>query len=331
VGGKRRHRIDATGRNPDATGSEDRTIILRRSLWHSPHIAAASGASRALVVELQSMFNGKNNGELFLSVRDAADRLGFTDLEAAQNAINELEALALVSVTIDGTFAMKAGETSKARAFRLNWIGTDGKCVAPEKLPPLDFSALTPRQKKRIASRGGALDRYLKEQQKRKIAVRETRTLMADSVRETRTEAASTVRETRTLNGENGQNPPSHSVRDSLTHILHHIPVASGERPDPPILPSEIAGGPVADEAAVALRNRIARYFFKLSPKRQRSWAEAHGTTREDVKLYCISDFDRLPAAKVAAMVCSIKREKAAQRTAKAQNSGARHRAAAGA
>jgi hypothetical protein len=30
-------------------------------------------------------------------------------------------------------------------------------------------------------------------------------------------------------------------------------------------------------------------------------------------------------------MVCAIKREKAAQRAAKAQNSGARHRAAAGA
>ncbi len=95
-------------------------MIVRRSFWQGPHIAAASGASRALAVELQSMFNGANNGTLFLSVRDAADRLGFTGLEAAQNAMKELESLGLVSVTVESSFAMKAGETSRARAYRLN-------------------------------------------------------------------------------------------------------------------------------------------------------------------------------------------------------------------
>jgi hypothetical protein len=292
-------------------GSEDRTVILRRSFWHSPQIAALSGAGRALVVELQSMFNGTNNGEIFLSVRDAADRLGFNDLEAAQNAIQEVEELGLVTITFEGSFAMKAGETSKARAFCLNWIGSDGKCVGADKLAALDFSTLSARQKRRIARRSDVLARYLKEQQKKKIAVRETRTLMADSVRETRTEAANSVRESRTLESGNGENPPDHAVRESLTHILHHIPGEVCEAGEPFNSTLNSAGGPVADDTALALRNKITGYFFKLSPKRQRSWAESLGTTREDVKQYCISDFDRLPAAKVAAMVCAIKREKA--------------------
>ena len=313
---KRKARVDAKGRNPDAVGTEDRVLILRRSFWHSPHIAACSGASRALIVELQAMFNGGNNGELFLSVRDAADRLGFTDLEAAQNAVAEVERLGLVTVTANGSFAMKAGETSRARAYRLNWIGQDGKCVSADKLPPLDFSTLTAKQKKRIARRSGALDRYLKEQQKRKIAARETRTLMADSVRETRTEAADSVRESRTPEMKNGGNPPSHSVRESLTHIIHHIPGDGGEQceaDNQPFQPSNSAGGDF-DDAALAMRGKVTGYFFKRlkTAARQRAWAESFGLTREDVKQYCLGDPEHLPARKVAAMMCAIKNERLA-------------------
>lgn len=180
-------RPNATGRNAERTGSADRVLIVRRSLWHAPHIAAAGTAGRALMIELQAMFNGANNGAIFLSVRDAADRLGFTDLEAASNAFTDLESVGLITVTVEGSFAMKSGEVSRARALRLNWIGEDGKCVAAEQLPPLDFTKLNDRQKRRVAKRSRALERYMKEQQERKSAVRETRTLMADSVRETST------------------------------------------------------------------------------------------------------------------------------------------------
>ena len=175
----------------------------------------------------------------------------FTDLEAAANALAEIEAIGLVSVTVEGSFSMKIGETSKARAFRLNWVGDDGKCVAADQLPPLDFSKLTSRQKKRVARRSNVLERYLKEQQQRKSSVRETRTLMADSVRETRTEAAQSVRESRTPEQENGAKPPSGSVRETLTHILHHIPSAEIERKTQTSTP-DFSGGPIAaaDEAA---------------------------------------------------------------------------------
>ena len=246
MAGKRKNRVNATGRNDDRVGSEGRSLIIRRSFWHSPHVAALSGFGRALVVELQSMFNGTNNGTLFLSVRDCADRLGFGDLEAAMNAIAEVESLGLITVTVEGSFSMKAGEASRARGFRLNWIGDDGKCTAGDKLPPLDFSKLTAKQKKRVAARSGALDRYLvKQQEKKKSSVRETRTLMDDSVRESRTEAANSVRESRTLDSKNGQNLQTHVVRDSLTHILHHIPGDDSEDEQADLTP-EIAGRPIS-------------------------------------------------------------------------------------
>jgi len=257
---------DASGRNRDRLASEDRVVILRRSFWHAPHLAAAGGAARALIVELQSMFNGTNNGKLYLSVRDAADRLGFTDLEAAQKAMAELEALGLVTITIESSFAMKAGETSRARAYRLNWIGDDGKCLSADRLPALDFASLSARQKKRIARRSKALGRYLKE---RKSAVRETRTLMTDSVRETRTGAADSVRETPTLADENVGIPPSHRVRESLTHILHHIPSSGTSEPVPQPGPDEDdPDNPVADATSI-IRAAIIDWW-RLAPAKDR-------------------------------------------------------------
>ena len=239
---KNRQRVDPKGRNPDKVGSADRVVIIRRSFWHGPHVSATSGASRALLLELQAMFNGTNNGTLFLSVRDAADRLGFADLAAASSAIAELELLGLITVTIESSFAIKAGEGSRARAYRLNWIGDDGKCISADKLPPLDFSRLSQRQKKRIARRGDALGRYLLE---RKSAVRETRTLMAESVRETLTRTAESVRETRTRNDQKGQFAPDSRVRDSTTHILHHIPSQYNEGENTPRHPSK-PNGPIS-------------------------------------------------------------------------------------
>jgi len=149
---------------------------------------------------------------LWLWANTARGGFVFTDLEAAANALAEIEAIGLVSVTVEGSFSMKIGETSKARAFRLNWVGDDGKCVAADQLPPLDFSKLTSRQKKRVARRS---------------------------------------RESRTPEQENGQNPPSDSVRETLTHILHHIPSAEIERKTQTSTP-DFSGGPIAaaDEAA---------------------------------------------------------------------------------
>src|SRR5947209_14477503 len=121
---KRRHRkrVDATGRNPAALGREHSFLMIRRSLWQSPLISASSPSARALLVELLSMFTGRNNGNLFLSLHDATDRLGFSDWRAAAAAFEELEKVGLITMTLDAYFDVKAGAQSRARAWRLNWI-----------------------------------------------------------------------------------------------------------------------------------------------------------------------------------------------------------------
>jgi hypothetical protein len=112
------------------------------------------------------MFNGTNNGEIFLSVRDATARLGLGDYKAAQAAFTELRQLGWIVETVAGCFKVKAGEISRARAWKLNWIGRDGKSTGSDVLPALDCGTLTKAQRRRVERRQTVLSRYLKDYQR---------------------------------------------------------------------------------------------------------------------------------------------------------------------
>jgi len=211
----RRSRVNAKGRS---TAPLDRFIMIRRSLLHSPQFSALSCASRTLLFELQAMFNGTNNGTIFLSVRDATARLGLADFKAAQSAFAELRQVGWITETVAGCFAVKAGEVSRARAWRLNWIGLDGKSTGLDVLPPVDYATLTKAQRARVERCQKVLSRYLKDYQRGHFAVEESTTFGA---RQAATELRS-VEETQTPSDENGGKLPNCSVGESTTHIKYH-------------------------------------------------------------------------------------------------------------
>lgn len=209
-----RNKPNATGRNDKRTGSKDAVIILRRSFWLSPQVSALSPNARALLVELTAIYTGpKCHGRLFLSVRDAARRLGLSDLAAAGAAIDELLELGFLTETVPSHFAMKAGGKSRARGFRLNWKDEEGRPVSDSTLPDLDFGKLTRRQKLRVERRAHALADYAKVNS----TVLETRTMTdvrADF-------AGASVRETNTPTTENGSFALPSVVRESNTHMCY--------------------------------------------------------------------------------------------------------------
>jgi hypothetical protein len=163
------------------------------------------------------MFNGTNNGAIFLSCKDAADRLGLADLKAVRAGFDEMVSLGFLTETIGSSFSIKAGRVSKARAWNLNWIER-GHCVGPDQLPPLNFSRLTKTQKRRVENRSGVLSRYLGEYQKGKFAVEDSNTL---DPRRTLVEQ-SIVEDSTTIKGDNGRKPPICSVEDSTHYIEYH-------------------------------------------------------------------------------------------------------------
>ena len=210
------------GRDKNKRGGERRRreiepfFLITRSFWHSPHVSVLGPPARALMIEMHSMYNGANNGVLFLSVRGAAARLGFSDLKAATSAIDELVQLGLITETVSASFSMKADSVSRARAWRLNWIDSKAmRCVGAGALPPLDFSTLTATQKRRLNARQSALKRYVREYAKNRSAVEDSSTLDARRAfaEQRRVEDSSTPK------CKNGRKPPNSVVRDSSTHI----------------------------------------------------------------------------------------------------------------
>lgn len=211
---KRRDKPDRRGRNGNRVGSAGAVIILRRSFWHSPQVSALGPLARSLIVELTGMYTGPRCHErLFLSVKDAARRLGVTDLGAASSAINELLDLGFITETVPSHFAIKAGGRSRARAFRLNWKDADGGQVGPDVLPGLDFTALTAKQKRRVASRSEALAAFTKTD----LPVLDSRTL-SDLRADMGTDS---VRESNTLTPKIGGNALGAVVRDSHMYISY--------------------------------------------------------------------------------------------------------------
>ncbi|WP_051881866.1 hypothetical protein [Parvularcula oceani] len=66
------------GRGVDAQGRSKgppRHVRLYRSTLHSPAYRSLVPAARAILTELYDLYDGQNNGELFLSVRRAAERV----------------------------------------------------------------------------------------------------------------------------------------------------------------------------------------------------------------------------------------------------------------
>jgi len=209
-----RNRPNATGRNGNRTGSEGAVIILRRSFWLSAQVSALSITARVLLVELTAMYTGSRcNVGLYLSVRDAARRLGLGSLESASAALQELINAGFLTETVAGHFNMKVGGKSKARAFRLNWKDDEGRPRSAEALPALDFRCLNEKQKLRLKRRSEALANYRKEN----LSVPESgtqTTIRGDLVRQS-------VRESDTLGRENRRFALPDRVPESGAHIYY--------------------------------------------------------------------------------------------------------------
>lgn len=224
----RRHksRINSKGRNSDRIGREERYLSLRRSIWNTPQVSALSTNARALMIELLSMFNGRNNGALFLGARDATERLGFASYQPALDAFNELESVGLISNTVGASFRIKAGEGCLARAWRLNWLGDDGKRIGPEALKPLDMKRLAKKARARLAKRQTALKRFEKDLAKGNFSVEDTVTRPSEL-------GGGAFEQSATQFSENGAIPAIDPAKKSATHILHQGGPGAGVVCDP--------------------------------------------------------------------------------------------------
>ncbi len=217
--GKRRNRnrVNATGRNMTS-----RFVRLDYQLLTSNAYRSLSPNARSLLVELAMLYNGDNNGSLYLGVRDAAYRLGVADLTAASRAFDDLKALGFLQMTQDAHFSIKAGQSSRARCWRLTWHPGPGKRIASWDFLDREAEPKTPARKR--------MERGLKVLKAYRQARSSGQFPVLDYDTTTRIPlepAAHPVAESDTINAKNGGNLPIHRMPDIATHLA--IP-REGER-----------------------------------------------------------------------------------------------------
>lgn len=112
-------------RKPNQTGRDDKTarfVMLPHRVLESAAYASLSAWAKLLLTELVAIFDGDNNGSIYLSADDATNRLGLADKKPVLRAFSQLEEVGLIELTKPAHFDVKTGETSRARCWRLAWL-----------------------------------------------------------------------------------------------------------------------------------------------------------------------------------------------------------------
>jgi hypothetical protein len=129
----------------------EKHVRLHRWLLNSQAWIQLSPPARSLLVELYDLYDGENNGELFMSVREASWRIGIS-VNPARKAIAELREKGFIRPHQRGAFTYKERHAT-------NWVLTEFSFAGA--LPTRDFMRWQPakiktryREKIQTASRG---------------------------------------------------------------------------------------------------------------------------------------------------------------------------------
>lgn len=109
------------------TKTAERHLRLTHTMTGSPAWKALTASAIKLLVALQRLDNGENNGDLFLSVRKAQDEIGLSRNTVAA-AFKDLEDKGFVVPVVLGSFKVRGGP---ATSWRLTFVPAPSKRLAP--------------------------------------------------------------------------------------------------------------------------------------------------------------------------------------------------------
>ncbi len=209
MSGGSRNRPNAKGCN-----TSGRFVRLDHYLLESAAYRSLSPNARVLLTELAMIDNGGNNGAIWLSVKDAAARIGVNNLTSVSGAFNELVTAGFIRLTKDAHFRVKASSTARARCWRLTWLSVP----AASKPPTNEWKSYDPpsqsRQRKRMIAGQEAIKRFRKVQSEGKTPVYELHTLEPEEGRID----PEPVHELHTGFAEKPKNPSILRICDSYNH-----------------------------------------------------------------------------------------------------------------
>lgn len=125
----------AGGAKNTRRGHEPRHIRLYHSMMGTKSWQDLSGNAVKLVVAMMCLENGKNNGDIFMSARHAADLIGVTK-NTAHRLLTELDEHGFIKPVERGHFQVKGGPATSWRLTWLAWPGHGGPTREFEKWEP---------------------------------------------------------------------------------------------------------------------------------------------------------------------------------------------------
>ena len=136
------------GRRTSSDGrslGDTKHVRLHKWLLNGAAYRSLSCYARATLVELYDLYNGSNNGEMFLSVREAARRIG-TSARTAMKALDQLKERGFIRPHRAGAFSVKF-------KYATSWILTEFSFAG--ELPEKTFMSWRSSSKKQntVASR----------------------------------------------------------------------------------------------------------------------------------------------------------------------------------
>jgi hypothetical protein len=163
---RRTSKANATGRNENRT---ERFALLPHRVLLSEAYRSLTPVARSLLTEVTMIESGKNNGSLWLSVKDATDRLGLADARPAMAGFEDLQDRGFIRMTKEAHFTIKTAETSRARCWRITWLACDNKPPSNEWTK----YAAPPQTKARTAANRGleAMARFRKALASHKLPI----------------------------------------------------------------------------------------------------------------------------------------------------------------
>lgn len=111
-------------------------VMLTWFMLESPAWRALTPAARATYIELAKLYNGRNNGWLALSVRDAAERCRINK-DTAGRALASLQHVGFIECVTPGGFSRKVRHATE-------WRLTAERCDKSGALPAKTFMRWAP-------------------------------------------------------------------------------------------------------------------------------------------------------------------------------------------
>ncbi|MDN3645776.1 hypothetical protein QWY75_06115 [Pontixanthobacter aestiaquae] len=134
-------------KKPNATGRNDTERFVKLDEWmlRSKSYRLLSAPARALLVEFLRLYNGSNNGHLWISQRDAALAIGVRQHSTAAKYIDELIERGFLKIMVPGSFNNKTRHAT-TYALTMHKIGE----AQPTK-EFMDEKLLSKEEKRRAA------------------------------------------------------------------------------------------------------------------------------------------------------------------------------------